>query len=140
MARILIPWKQIEKLGGPVEGDPPNFWRAPESHYCAENKNATLPESGAFVLRMLWRHLAKNERQPYEGVWSLGVMDTPDLVKRSLDGEWLLRHHNLVRDEHEFLPYRDADSLGHGHITDPCEALAAIVKVEAGKYLGGHRV
>ena len=130
--RVLIPWEQVEKLGGRMDGDPAP-WR-----YCditevgcfdcagAEDCGGdvsgmssplVLPESGALVKRVLWRHLR---------LASLRSMEVPDL--QYSDGTNARKSWYM-----ETAEGMSSKWLGHGHITDECEALAAIVADEAGK-------
>jgi len=133
MSCALITWEQVAQLGGAVGGDPrstraqcnecfhqervhPDLPKQCTKPYIGiQQCPLVLPESGALMLRILWRHFGGRE---------LGVMDVPMLL-HAADFMWILRGPGKWLIE---LPCAEAN-----HITDPCEALAAIVAAEVKK-------
>jgi len=125
-----IPWSHIEHLGGPQKGDPHiENWscllcsKIPGFHADREpclscpkllsggEHVAVLPEGGFGILRVLWRH---------KGASMLAPLEVPHFIYRQR--QWALR-----------VAGGATVWLAHGHISDPCEALATIVADEVDK-------
>jgi len=138
MSRVLIAWEQVLALGGQVEGDPregeldcgfcpfddPSTLQERDAcRGCLDEQQpfAVLPESGALVLRVLWRHLGGKE---------LNSMQVPDFYRAAHADEdeesWWL-------EVPQWAPIR----VGRQDIENREEALAAIVAAEAGKVNDG---
>ena len=134
--RTLIPWADLEALGGRQEGDPlycsecdlcpcreypgsaPDGGGDCGRDYAAEpHCPALLPESGALALRVLWRHRRTR---------ALGAIDVPRMTMLAVNYGWALVMGGAF------------EAFGHAynHISDPLEALAAIVHDEAEKARG----
>jgi hypothetical protein len=138
MSRILIPFLDLEALGGKQDRDP--WGCSPECNECPTGPaicdcNACpylLPESGPLVLRALWRHKERDrDGVPLDRRYPLGVLDVPRLMlaynSMNKKNEWTLQFGGIVRD----------GSFSHDETCDPCEVLAAIVKDEAVRARGG---
>jgi len=103
MNKPTVKWAHIKALGGPQEGDP---FPWPKSIKDASFDQILLPESGPLVLRVLWRNLCPQHK--------IGSLVVPYLFRHA-DQWWLATPTHL--------PVK----LGHGTVSDPCEALATIV-------------
>jgi len=141
--QVLIPWAHAKALGARAEGDPPEKFPCgigfldgqfdeglgcrtcphgkPDADFdfmasCPRDLDAplVLPDSGAFVLRVLWRRL---------GGRGLGCMEVPRLL-RGPTGTWWVYAYPEGKG-YRLLPFSP--------ITDPCKALAAIVAAEVEK-------
>lgn len=122
MSRVPIPYSSIEALGGRQEGDPPGLEGITEVDGEVVDVY-DLPQSGALVKRVLWRHL---------GGRALGRMEVPDLIR--VTDEWDEDYDNGGRCTWAIRVRAGTPIIvGYGHITDECEALAAIVEAEAAK-------
>ena len=120
---IVVAMEDVEILGGPIKGDPlGRMCNRLGSYDCLYD--LILPESGAMILRVLWRWKERSSSRHH-----FGVLDVPRLlpIHNSMTGqnEWALQWNGTWH------------SLGHNEITDPCEALAAIVGDEAALARGG---
>jgi hypothetical protein len=125
---IVVSHFDLDTLGGRHDGDPPGKDASNLGPFdCL--RELVLPESGALILRVLWRHKEKNQPRSNSYHRAFGPIDVPRLLSihngQTGRDEWALEWNGIWH------------TLGHDEIRDPCEALAAIVKDEARTTRGG---
>jgi len=132
MSRILIPFLDLEILGGKQDRDP---WGCqPECNECPIGPTICdcnecpylLPESGPLVLRVLWRWKELDRfGVPLDRRFPLGALDVPRLMlaynSMNRKNQWTLQFGGIIH----------TGSIYHDEDCDPCEVLAAIVKKDA---------
>jgi hypothetical protein len=132
MNHVFFSPVDLQALGGRIEGDPFEVRACdvvevgcrdcPASTVCDGDFSGTLsplvlPESGALVLRVLWRRM--QFPQPSDPMYVPEFKQT----KRYPEGSnWCLKYHG------ETTPF-----WVEGSVLDPCEALAAVLHDEAEK-------